>query len=297
MHDETPAPRGAFTVSEGLERGLSPKQLRRPALQSGVRGLRESAPPPTLGDRCRRRQLVLPARAFFIAETVAQLLHAPVPLATEKDTTLHVGMPAPARAVRAEGLTGRRLSIAPEDLTARGGIRMTTAARAFCDLAGTFELHDLVATGDFLLRYGHLSRESLRGTIERHPGRRHRALLTEAAGLLDPRAESAPESIIRVALVQAGITGLVPNQVIRDARGAFIARSDFAFPSLKLIFEYQGDAHRTTRDQWRRDKTRIAKLRAAGWMVIEIAAEQLADLAGLITLVRDAIATAAARAR
>ncbi|SEM70236.1 DUF559 domain-containing protein [Cryobacterium luteum] len=107
--------------------------------------------------------------------------------------------------------------------------------------------------------------------------------------LLNDCAESAPESIIRVTIVRAGIIGLVANHPIWNVRGQLIARADLCFPAHRVIFEYQGDYHRAEPGRWRKDRTRIARLAAAGWHVIEIAADELRDRTTLVELIRDAL--------
>lgn len=52
--------------------------------------------------------------------------------------------------------------------------------------------------------------------------------------------------------------------VIRDARGRFLARVDFAWPAWKFGLEYLGDEHHQPR-RWGRDDRRLDAVEAVGW--------------------------------
>ena len=208
----------------------------------------------------------MPAVAFFCGATAAQILGIPLPIALSSQSVLHVGIPFPQRACRASGAIGHKLQIEEHDLGTSPGLRVTSVQRTWCDLATLLDVEDLVAAGDHIIHHKHplASWEELRSSAERHPSRRWRSRLFEACELLDDHADSPPESIVRVLTVRAGIRGLHANYPVQDARGITFARGDLAFPAHRVIFEYQGDYHRTERERWRKDRTRIARLAAAG---------------------------------
>jgi very-short-patch-repair endonuclease len=62
-----------------------------------------------------------------------------------------------------------------------------------------------------------------------------------------------------------------------DTEQGRLVRPDFAFEEYKTLVEYQGDYHRLTKAQWRKDMTRRSRLEAAGWIVLEINADDLRD--------------------
>ncbi|MHA6693877.1 endonuclease domain-containing protein [Homoserinimonas sp. A520] len=76
-----------------------------------------------------------------------------------------------------------------------------------------------------------------------------------------------------ILMVQAGFTGLTSNFEITTRDGTEY-RGDFAFPREKVIVEYQSEYHSET-EQFRRDMTRIAKLQADGWYVMQVNADDL----------------------
>lgn len=61
--------------------------------------------------------------------------------------------------------------------------------------------------------------------------------------------------------------GLCPPEcqyVIRDGRGRFLAKVDFAWPVRRVAFEYLGDEHHPIR-RWWQDERRLRAVEALGW--------------------------------
>lgn len=158
----------------------------------------------------------------------------------------------------------------------------TRHPRTAFDLARRLPLADAVAVVDALLRAGQLPPDALLETLDRHTGTRGRRQALVVAGLVDPRAESPRESLLRVALVQAGLPAPTP-QVQVSHRGAVVARLDLAWPEHRVAVEYDGSHHRHPQ-QHSRDLTRHNTLRSLGWQVFQVDAslwshaERFADL-------------------
>ena len=105
--------------------------------------------------------------------------------------------------------------------------------------------------------------------------------------MVDPRAESGPESRVRVALVVAGLAPVPQFEVWSS--GVLLGRADLAFPEARLLVEYEG-AYHFDGTQIARDDVRIARLEAAGWRVIRLSAADLRDLDGVVARIRAALA-------
>jgi very-short-patch-repair endonuclease len=112
----------------------------------------------------------------------------------------------------------------------------------------------------------------------------------QAVGLADPRAESQPESRLRVGLALAGLRP-VGQYVVKAEDGRFIARVDLAFPEAKIAIEYDGAWHATAA-QLRKDRRRLNALVAAGWRVLHVTAADMCDLPRVVQSVRDLVASA-----
>ncbi|MHC2185263.1 hypothetical protein ACVLV4_000901 [Rathayibacter agropyri] len=276
-----------FRVAEGSAAGLSRAAMRR--IDAPVYGMRSITPAVTLVDRCSALLARLGGHAFVCGPTAALLWGAPLDRHWEERTALDVAVEAPARAPHATGIAGRSVRLGPGDvLDGRRG-RLTGPARTWCDLGAVLPLADLVAVGDFFLHARLIDGAGLKAAVERYPGRRGLRLLRTALALLDGRAESRPESLVRVALVLAGIAGIEANVVIRDEKGGFLARVDLCIAWARVVIEYHGDYHRVEKGRWRRDRARAGRLRAAGWNVIELTGDDLTDLPAVVAAVRAAL--------
>ena len=117
-------------------------------------------------------------------------------------------------------------------------------------------------------------------------GRFRATRVRRAVPLVDPRAESPPESWVRVALVLAGLAPIPQYEVRVDG---IVSRFDFAWPEAKVALEYEG-AYHFEDGQIVRDDERVSRLRAAGWVVIRISAADLRNLDAVVERVRAALA-------
>lgn len=214
----------------------------------------------------------------------------PLPWRLESSPLLHVGIPAPRRALTANGVIGHKLQVSDDYLRMLGDLRSCRAELVWCQLANILLLPDLVAAGDYLIHWNspRTTKAFLREAVLRHPGRRGKPALRTALDLLNDRSESRRESHLRVILVQAQLTGLVVNLEIRTS-GGWNYRGDLAFPRHKVIVEYQSEYHRDTA-QFRADMTRISRLQADGWFVIQVNADDLRDPVELVQRIRRVLA-------
>jgi hypothetical protein len=144
----------------------------------------------------------------------------------------------------------------------------TTPERTAFDLCRRLPIGEAVAAADALLRAGNLPSEALLRTIDEHPRVKGRREALTAAHLTDPRAESPRESLLRVALIQAGLPPPVPQVEVTD-RGVLVARLDLAWPDRRVAMEYDGAHHREPR-QHSQDLDRHNRLRLLGWTVFQV---------------------------
>jgi hypothetical protein len=281
-----------FLVGDARATGITRRRLRAADLDGTLWGLRSTTALTEVGQRCRLLRLRMPAAAFVCHVTAALLHGIPVPWDRERGSTIHVGIADPARAPHAAGLIGHRLRIRADEVEDVAGVRRTTAIRTWCDLADELDVLALVAAGDYLLywRNPRATLAQLHEVVDSRVSQRGIRALRRALGLLNGRAESPPESILRAMLVMAGFDSPVVNHAVTDRHGEFVARTDLILRRERIILEYQGDYHRTTKGQWRSDMTRRSKLEAEGWRVLELNADDLKDPMDLIARIRALIA-------
>jgi hypothetical protein len=169
------------------------------------------------------------------------------------------------------------------------GVRVTNPRRTAFDLARIADHVQAVIAVDALAREFEFDPEELLTYPALRDNPRGARRLPAVVADADPRSESPPETRTRLILRGADVPVPIPQLVVRDAWGLFVARVDFGWPDLKLALEYQGDHHRVDKEQWRRDALRIAKLAAAGWLVLPVTALDLRDPAGFVRRVRAAL--------
>ena len=233
----------------------------------------------------------LPRDAFFSYATAALLMGAPLPYLLERDERVHVTVAAPRRAPHGKGLAGHSRFVAEHDVRTTRGIRHASPERVWCELANHLTLTDLVAVGDHLIHHRSpwTTRTKLSERVQLGDPISRSRQLAAALALLDERAESRPESILRVILALSDLPGpLINRRIVVTTAGSGI-RTDFAYRAQKLVIEYQGDYHRA-RSQWRADMTRRTRLEVDGWTVMELNWDDLQNPAELVARIRRGLA-------
>lgn len=266
----------SFDFRDARDAGLSPERLRRSDLHRPFRGIRATVAAESLAERARAYAPRLTDHGFISHASAAALWGLPLPRAV--DLRVHVSQPHGTRAVRARGVVGHHLVISPEELTILEGIPVTSPERTWCDLAGWVGLEDLIAAGDRVLwhRDRLATLEQLGDMVRRHPGRRGRRDRCAALPLLSDRADSPPETKIRLRVVGSGMPTPLVNPVLRGPHGEWIGQPDLAFPEYREVLEYEGDGHRTDREQWLSDLERVPRFEDFGWHVTRAGGNDLA---------------------
>jgi len=99
--------------------------------------------------------------------------------------------------------------------------------------------------------------------------------LRAALALLSDRSDSAPESEIRAAILLAGYPQPLVNVDVRV--GGRAVAPDLSWPDGRVAIEYEGDHHRTDRDQWHRDIRRDGGYGENGWSLYRATSEDYRD--------------------
>jgi hypothetical protein len=275
---------GVFVGSHAVAAGaLTAKQLRTRGYRRLLQGV--YADPGLEFDhrlRCRGAALLLPAR-FAIGGHSAAAWHG-APFAGPWDPVTVVG-PADVAWKGPRGVRVHR-SHGGVDVVTEDGVPLTTPLRTAWDTAAMEPLGTAVAALDAMVRLGTVSRPDLEVLVSEGVGRWGVTRVRRAFGLVDPRAESPPESRVRVALVLAGLAPEPQYDV--HVGGQWLGRVDLAFPEARVAVEYEG-AYHFEDDQIMRDDERYERLRAAGWTVIRLSATDLRDLDGAVARVRAAL--------
>ena len=142
--------------------------------------------------------------------------------------------------------------------TYRGAVPTTAAGRTVVDIAREFGVESGLVTADAALRSGHLDRDGLAAAVAHAAGRRGVEAARRVLELVDPRSESALESRSRFRIDAAGLPPPIPQAVILDRFGRFVARVDFLWLEQGVVGEANGRA------KYERDTGRRAREGARG---------------------------------
>ncbi|WP_245927588.1 endonuclease domain-containing protein [Nocardioides silvaticus] len=270
-------PAGPFRYDAIGDLGISRHELRR-LVRDGdvrvvVRGVYAAA---TLEDTVEVRAAavaLVSAPGHVVRDRTAAWLHgvdmllysehdAPPPVET---CALRGNQPS-----QRDGVDGRTRDLVPRDIMLLHGLRVTTPLRTALDLGCVLHRRDAMAALDAICRRHGITKEQLVIEVARYRRRRGVVQLRELVGLVEPRAESARESWMRLAIHDAGLPAPEPQYwVVVDGEPRY--RIDLAYPKHRVAIEYDGwEAHEQTPDQRERDRVRRQWLREHGWTVIVV---------------------------
>jgi hypothetical protein len=276
--------RGSTAVDQGL---LSMRQLRGKAWAR----IRHDVYADARLERdheiyCRAAVLRLPQGVVLAGPSAAYLdgvRHAAGP-----NDDVHVIAAPGAVTCPRRGLWIHHADLAPDEYrTGQAGLR-TTPARTAWDLASWLDPVRAVSIIDGLLGLGVLGAADLAELAERRRGQRGWRCAVRAFDLADGRAQSPPESQLRVRLVLAGLPRPAAQHPVRLPRGLLL-HPDLAWPEFKVAVEYDGHWHADA-DQLHHDRQRLNALVSTGWIVLHVTSRRLAhDFAGVLREVRAAL--------
>lgn len=259
-----------FRGTEALAAGVVTKeQLRGP----GVRRLFRDVYLPagirlTHQARCEAAALLTPPEAVLTGRSAATVLGAELarpadPVEFVVDERYRFG---PIR-----GITVKRTALSSADWQNRNGIRLASPGRLGLDLAVRADLRSAVADLDEALRAGLIDRTTIEQRLQachEHGVVRAR----QAVDLADPRAQSRPESELRVVLRLADLHP-EPQVQVWDSAG-LVCWLDLAFREWRVGVAYDGQWH-ALRLQLRKDRRMINRLQALDWEIVFVTADDL----------------------
>jgi hypothetical protein len=171
---------------------------------------------------------------------------------------------------RTPGITVWADEITDDETCVREGLRVTTPVRTALDLARRYPVDAAVVAIDALTRATRLKVPDIESAARQYPGRRGLKRALMALDLVDPGAESPPETRLRLLIVRAGFPRPQTQIPVYDQYGALIGIVDMGWRELRIAVEYEGDHHRTSRRVFHKDIKRIDALIEQGWIVIRV---------------------------
>jgi hypothetical protein len=268
---------GPFRASEAIAAGrISRGRVAGPTVERLFPDVHAAvgqlADPSDLAGRAKEAALYVQGSAAVIGGHAAAELHG----ASCGPRTAPVDLIVGRRRVRPRpGLRIHQDVLAPDEVVAVGDLLVTTELRTAWDLVRRLDGTEGVVALDALARVGAFDPTELLARAKLHPRTRGVRRVPGAVARADPRSASPPETRMRLGLDAEGVPAGVPQLEVLDARGRFVGYVDLGWEEAKVAAEYQGDHHRTDREQWMRDQARFAGLAGAGWLVLPCTALDL----------------------
>lgn len=192
-----------------------------------------------------------------------------------------------------------RMKLYEDEVAMLDGIPVTTPERTWLDMAELLTVDEIVAMGDSCVRIPRPKFEGraaplcaitdLQRMIDRHKGKRGVRKAKEAIGLIRVGADSPQETLLRLALVRAGLPEPELNLPIIDEAGMRHHQPDLGYRKYLIGIEYEGEHHGEA-GQIMRDIDRSERYAALGWTEIRISKRHmLNDAKAAVVKIRTAL--------
>ena len=234
------------------------------------RPLRIAVREPDLATLCRAWRRVLPSDAAFGFDTAVALHGA----RSGQPSPMHVVLRPRSVLPQRAGIRVHVRRMAEEDVVDIAGLRVTSGAQTFLDMAAGVHPPDLLALGDGLARAGRLDAAALAQRLSRARGVRGVVQARQWAPHVTAAAGSHPESTLRYWLLVSDLPAPQVQVPVLDRRGRALVHADLGYPEWKVALEYEGRQH-ADRDQFGRDIDRYSLMAADGWLVLRFAARHM----------------------
>ncbi|MFB9818805.1 DUF559 domain-containing protein [Arthrobacter ramosus] len=276
---------GPFTLAQAQARGVPRDRLLRADVERVSRSLyRPIGWDFDLESAARALSAATPG-AWISHVTAARLRCSCLPPWLADSTELHLSKPRSVPGARRKGVIGHRVIAAENEVESVDGIRISTRPRTWLDMARLLPLNDLVCMGDELIRVPRqalegrdtpfATLEELRALVERHPNLQGVVRARQALELMRVGADSAPESLLRLAMLDAGIPEPELQLKLRSD-DPFSPSADLGFRQRRVAIQYDG-GHHLAEAQTLSDRRRNKAFETAGWTVLVFRKDDLAD--------------------
>lgn len=264
-----------FSTAEALD-GLHDWRRLGAAVERGLlvqplRGCYQLATlPDTLQTRVASVRLVVPPDAVVCDRTAGWLHGAPMILAPGDHVVtprVSVFVPVRGRRMRNGLMESGSRDLEARDIVELDGLRVTSPLRTSCDLGRRLHRAQALAALDSMLRSGSVTRDEILDAVERFRGFRGVRRLRELAPIADGRAESPPESALRLTWLDCAELPRPDLQIEIPTPWGTCFRLDLGVPELAYAGEYDGPEWHGE-ERLVEDRERRAWIEAeAGWTI------------------------------
>ncbi|MDF9753014.1 hypothetical protein [Arthrobacter sp. ES3-54] len=260
---------GSFSLRMSDKAGVSRTRTEAQDLATVSRGIRVYLGSDAKGAAALRAYTELDDTSALTHVSAARLWRAALVWRLEDDWRVHVSRRSGFSIPRRLNVVGHLLTFLPGELVEYDGVRLTSPARTWLDLASMAGVDPLVIAGDSLVcshgpefpapREPLCTVADLRSMVANHPGARGVWAARAALELIRVGADSQPETVMRLALVRAGLPEPELNHVLWGVHGGPVLWPDAAYAEWRISIQYDGAGHGGT-GQYLRDIRRESLL-------------------------------------
>lgn len=290
---------GSFSLRMSDKAGVSRTRTQAKDLVTVSRGIRVHLGSDANGAAALRAYTELDDSSALTHVSAARVWRAALAWRLEDDWRVHVSRRPGFSMPRRVNVVGHLLTFLPGELVEYDGVRLTSPARTWLDLASMAGVDELVVAGDSLVcshgpefpapREPLCTVTELRNMVANHPGARGVRVARAALELIRVGADSQPETAMRLALVRAGLPEPELNHVLWGPHGAPVLWPDAAYVEWRVSVQYDGAGHGGA-EQYRRDIRRESLTRECGWLEVRVSKDDLAgDHPAVVRKVRAAL--------
>ncbi|GAB2724182.1 hypothetical protein ACX801_14800 [Arthrobacter bambusae] len=214
----------------------------------------------------------------------------------------HVIRPEGAAHLNRPHVVVHRMKLYADEVTTVDGVPVTTVERTWLDMAEILTMDELVVMGDSCVRIPRVEFEGrdaplctlgdLQRMIDRHKGKRGLRKAKIAIQLIRIGSDSPQESLLRLAIVRAGLPEPALNVPVEAEDGGRFLQPDLSYKKYKIGIEYEGEGH-GNEAQVVRDISRSERYEALGWTEVRISKRHMFnDAKAAVAKVRSALVQA-----
>ncbi len=275
-----------FTLKEAKAAGLAPSQIwNRVKIEGVSQGIYRPADWDFDLEGAARSLSAASPGAWISHVTAAKIHGLSLPPWLSDSNELHLSKPRNLPSVRRKGVRGHTVVVSDGEIELTRGFWISTRSRTWLDLARQLPLKELVCMGDELIReprpefeqrdYAFTTIESLRAMIDRHKNLQGVVRAREALELMRVGSDSVPESVLRLAILDAGLPE--PELQVRlRLHDPLSPSADLGYRRRRVAIQYDG-GHHLEEQQIFSDRRRDKAFEAAGWTVLVFDKADLAD--------------------
>lgn len=199
----------------------------------------------------------------------------------EAGPPLHVtSPPGGSRVKRPDLVTAHRCQVLDVDQREMSGLRLTSPARTWVDVAASVGLLEALVLADRCRRAGRpeygqsaeplASGEELRAAVARRGRTRGLANVRSALDLSRDAVDSPMETLLRYYMHEAGLPEPEVNAWLRDEYGNPIVQPDLSIWDYRVAIQYEGWEFHSDPQQMLKDVRRHEDTEALGWLEVRI---------------------------